>query len=73
MTPGEEVQVWNRYVGGWTGAFTVVTKAPEGYRIRRQTESTPLPGTFDPDQVRRASPDLSSDECRRRPGSTTSP
>jgi hypothetical protein len=52
MEKGEQVQVWNRFLGAWSGPFEVVEVSPEGAELRRPGDREPLPRRFPPDQVR---------------------
>jgi hypothetical protein len=52
IRPGSLVEVWNRSLGHFGGHFQVSETSAEGIRVRPVTESTPLPCTFQPDEVR---------------------
>lgn len=50
--PGSVVEVWNRSLGHFGGAFEVAEESPEGIRVRRLSEPMTLPCTFTRDEVR---------------------
>jgi hypothetical protein len=52
MQRGERVQVWNKFLGTWSGPFEVVEVTAEGAEVRRPGDREPLPNRFPHDQVR---------------------
>ena len=52
MHENEPVEVRSSYEGAWTGGFTVVDEYPSGYRLRRVSDDTVLPGEFATEDVR---------------------
>jgi hypothetical protein len=53
LRPGASVEVRNRFDGSWSRGFEVAARTDAGYRIRRTSDGTVLPGPFGPDEVRR--------------------
>jgi hypothetical protein len=52
LRPGTRVEVWNDFGQGWARGFEVVDVAGDGVRIRRQSDGTVLPATFEFDATR---------------------
>lgn len=50
---GTKVEVRARFDGSWTKGFRVAAIEPEGYRLERSAEGTPLPEVFSFADVRR--------------------
>lgn len=46
------VEVRNHYDGQWAEGFEVEEETPEGYRLRRRSDASMLPGVFRRDEVR---------------------
>lgn len=54
LKPGTKVEVRNRFDGAWVPGFKVEAVLDDGtYRLRRLSDDTVLPVTFDVDDVRR--------------------
>jgi hypothetical protein len=52
MDERESVEVRSSYEGEWTSGFDVVEEVPAGYRLRRNSDDSVLPGTFATEDVR---------------------
>ena len=52
--PGTKVEVRSRFDRSWAQGFEVADACSEGYRLRRLSDDSVLPATFDADDVRRA-------------------
>ena len=52
MRDHEPVEVRSSYEGEWTAGFDVVEEVPAGYRLRRASDGTVLPGAFSTEDVR---------------------
>ena len=52
MHEHESVEVRSSYEGDWTPGFDVVEEVPTGYRLRRVSDGSLLPGTFATEDVR---------------------
>ena len=48
---GTRVDVWNKFLGRWSGPFEVVASSSDGFRVRRPGDSDPLPETFLPAEI----------------------
>jgi hypothetical protein len=48
---GTYVDVWNKFLGRWSGPFELVDISAEGCRVRRPGDREPLPETFMPTEV----------------------
>jgi hypothetical protein len=48
---GTYVDVWNKFLGRWSGPFEVVASSGDGCRVRRPGDQEPLPETFLPAEV----------------------
>ena len=48
----DPVEVRNPYDGRWSQGFQVVEECPSGYRLRRLSDGTVLPGQFATEDVR---------------------
>ncbi|MCU1369519.1 MAG: hypothetical protein JWO77_713 [Ilumatobacteraceae bacterium] len=44
LAPGDPVDVHTRFSDAWVGGFTVAAIVPEGYRVRRRSDASLLPG-----------------------------
>jgi hypothetical protein len=44
MEPGERVEVWCTYTGGWAPGFEIVGVEAGTYRLRRRSDGVVLPG-----------------------------
>lgn len=53
LPAGTGVEVRNRFDGSWSRGFEVAGHDGDGYRVRRCSDSSVLPGTFSADEVRR--------------------
>jgi hypothetical protein len=51
---GNRIEVWNHFLGSWTGEFEIAAVADGGYRIRRSTDNEILPRAFPADDLRPA-------------------
>jgi len=51
---GTEVNVRTQYLGSWTTGFVVVAQLEDGYRLRRLSDGSELPGEFARTDVRSA-------------------
>jgi len=51
---GTEVNVRTQYLGSWTSGFVVVAHLEDGYRLRRLSDGSELPGDFARTDVRSA-------------------
>ena len=51
--PGTKVEVRSGYQSSWARGFEVAGLDGEQYRVRRVSDGTVLPTTFDPDTVRK--------------------
>jgi hypothetical protein len=49
---GSTVEVWNRSLGRFAGQFEVADNRAGRVKVRRPTESAPLPEAFTVDEVR---------------------
>ena len=49
---GSPVEVWNRSLGRFAGQFEVAGSSPEGVKVRRVSDDTPLPESFSTDEIR---------------------
>jgi hypothetical protein len=49
---GGRIEVWNQFLGSWTGEFEIASVADEGYRIRRATDNEVLPRPFAAEDLR---------------------
>jgi hypothetical protein len=47
------VEVRSRYDGQWAPGFQIADRTEHGYRLRRLSDDTVLPGEFSPDDIRR--------------------
>jgi hypothetical protein len=47
------VEVRSRYDGQWAAGFQIADRTEHGYRLRRLSDDTVLPGEFSPDDIRR--------------------
>ena len=54
LPTGGRIEVWNQFLGSWTGEFEVESVADEGVRIRRSTDNSVLPRAFPAHDVRPA-------------------
>lgn len=54
LQAGGRIEVWNQFLGSWTGEFEIAAIGDEGYRIRRSTDNTVLPRAFPAHDVRPA-------------------
>jgi hypothetical protein len=54
LPPGTRVDVCTRFDGSWSRGFEVVEAAEGGYRLRRLSDMSILPGTFPQEDVRRS-------------------
>ncbi len=52
MHEQEPVEVRRSYEGEWTPGFKVVEEVSTGYRLRRVSDGSVLPGTFATEDVR---------------------
>jgi hypothetical protein len=52
MHEHEQVEVRSSYEGEWTRGFDVVEERASGYRLRRASDGTVLPGEFATADVR---------------------
>ncbi len=52
LEPGTRVNVRNRFEGSWSRGFEVIEATEGGYRIRRLSDGSELPGLFAEDDVR---------------------
>ena len=52
MHEHEPVEVRSSYEGEWTPGFDVVEERPTGYRLRRTSDDSVLPGEFASEDVR---------------------
>lgn len=52
MHDHERVEVRSSYEGEWTPGFDVVERMPTGYRLRRVSDDSVLPGIFATEDVR---------------------
>ena len=59
LAVGAKVYVRDRYMGKWSGGFEVAEICPDGYRIRRISDSQIFPDVFPTNDVRK--------ERRRQP------
>lgn len=50
---GSRVEVLSAFDDSWSSGFVVVERTPDGYRLRRRGDRTPLDTIFPADQVRR--------------------
>jgi hypothetical protein len=57
IPPGSTVEVWNRSLGRFAGQFEVADTTASGVKVRRLSDSQPLPEAFTVDEVRRLSED----------------
>jgi hypothetical protein len=48
----EPVEVRSSYEGAWTPGFDVVEEVPTGYRLRRISDGSEVPGAFATEDVR---------------------
>ena len=53
LPTGAAVEVRSRYLGTWTNGFELAERVDEGYRVRRRSDGSVLPGVFAPADVRR--------------------
>lgn len=51
---GTEVMVKTQFLGSWTSGFVVAAQLEDGYRLRRLSDGSELPGEFDRVAVRPA-------------------
>ncbi len=59
LPAGTKVEIRNRFDRRWTKGFIVVDGDPEsGYRVRRVSDDSILPVTFDADDVRERKRDM---------------
>lgn len=65
LAPGTAVEVHNGFTGGWTAGFEVERDGPEGYRLRRVSDASVLPGVFAADKIRAGCSTGSADGRRR--------
>ena len=54
MQIGDRVEVHTRYNDSWTAGFEIAEIIPEGYRVRRVSDGTLLPGTTSAADLRSA-------------------
>lgn len=52
MRVGDRVEVHNRFTGSWSGGFVVDEVAGAGYRLRRLSDGSMLPGITGHDDLR---------------------
>jgi hypothetical protein len=52
MQDHEPVEVRSSYEGEWTAGFDVVEEVSTGYRLRRVSDGSVLPGAFATEDVR---------------------
>lgn len=50
---GDAVELRVRFTGGWSAGFVVAAKVDGGYRVRRMSDGTLLPGVTGSDDLRR--------------------
>ena len=54
LPAGTGVEVRNGFDGSWARGFEIAAEQGDGYLVRRCSDSTVLPRTFGPDEVRRS-------------------
>jgi hypothetical protein len=52
LEPGTRVEVRQRFDRRWTRGFEVVEASADGYRLRRRSDGSVLPGVFSSSDVR---------------------
>lgn len=55
LQAGGRIEIWNRFLGSWTGDFEIASVAENGYRVRRTSDDAVLPTAFPAADVRRVS------------------
>lgn len=53
LEPGTRVEVRDTFEGHWHRGYSVEEAVESGYRVRRASDDTVLPGVMGPDAVRR--------------------
>jgi len=51
---GTDVKVKTQYLGSWTSGFVIAAQLEHGYRLRRVSDGSEVPGEFDRADVRPA-------------------
>ncbi|MEJ7584943.1 MAG: hypothetical protein WKF43_12885 [Acidimicrobiales bacterium] len=52
MDIGQPVEVYTAFVDAWASGFEIADVVPEGYRVRRQSDGSLLPGPTSDSDVR---------------------
>ena len=52
MKVGEQVEVRVGFTDGWVGGFEIAEVVADGYRVRRHSDGSLLPGSTSTDDVR---------------------